>query len=58
MIMHSEVSYLESWLTTEMAICFDGSKARRILGFKPAFPKLEAAELKAIVNDLQADGLW
>lgn len=44
-------------LMTEMATCFNGTKARRVLGFEPAVSKLEPTELKCIVEELQADGL-
>jgi hypothetical protein len=45
-------------LLSEHAICLDGSKARRVLGFKPAVPTLQVEELKRIVSEFQADGLW
>ena len=42
----------------EHAICLDGSKAKRILGFKPTKPRIEVDELKRIVKAFQDDGLW
>jgi hypothetical protein len=42
----------------ELAICLDGSKARRQLGFKARFPTVEVGELKEIVKGFQDDGLW
>lgn len=44
--------------TAELAICLDGAKARKILGFKPMHPKVEVAELRAIVKGFQDDGIW
>lgn len=43
---------------TEFAICLDGSKAKRVLGYKPIVPNVEVEELKRIVSGFQADGLW
>jgi len=42
----------------EHAISLDGSKARKILGFKPTKPKVEVEELKRIVKEFQDDGIW
>ena len=42
----------------ELAICLDGSKAKRILGYKPLVPRVEVDELKSIVKGFQDDGLW
>jgi hypothetical protein len=36
----------------------DASKAKKLLGFEPAFPKIEVEELRRIVEELQNDGLW
>jgi hypothetical protein len=41
-----------------MAICLDGSRARLLLGFKPEHPRVEVAELRAIVKGFQEDGIW
>jgi hypothetical protein len=45
-------------LMIEHAISLDGSKARKILGFKPSKPKVEVEELKRIVKGFQDDGIW
>lgn len=45
-------------LTTEMAICLDGSRARKVLGFKPTKPKVEVAELRSIAQGFQKDKIW
>jgi hypothetical protein len=36
----------------------DGSKAKRILGFKPVKPTVEVEELQEIVRGFQEDGIW
>jgi hypothetical protein len=43
---------------SELAISLDGSRARKMLGFKPAHPTIQVDELKAIVQGFQRDGLW
>jgi hypothetical protein len=43
---------------TEHAISLDGSKARKVLGFKPSQPKVEVEELKSMVKEYQDDGIW
>jgi hypothetical protein len=45
-------------ILAEHAVCLDGNKARRILGFKPTRPKLDVDELRGIVKDFQDDGIW
>ena len=45
-------------ICAEHAICLDGSKAKRILGFKPSKPRIEADELRRIVKGFQDDALW
>ncbi|WWD18123.1 hypothetical protein CI109_102572 [Kwoniella shandongensis] len=50
--------FLDEHAFRKMAICFDGSKAKKILGFKPAYSKVEVDELKRIVHDFQDDRLW
>ena len=42
----------------EHAISLDGSKAKRVLGFKPTKPKVEVEELIKIVKEYQDDGIW
>lgn len=42
----------------EHAISLDGTRARRVLGFKPSRPKVEVEELKRIVKEFQDDGIW
>jgi hypothetical protein len=48
----------DSHSRAELAICLDGSKARRVLGFKPVHPSIQVDELQRIVKDFQADGIW
>jgi len=36
----------------------DGSKAKRILGYKAIVPRVEVSELRKIVNEFQDAGLW
>lgn len=43
---------------TEMAIHLDGSKARRVLGYKPARPLVQVDELKTIAQGFQKDNIW
>ncbi|KAK8865698.1 hypothetical protein IAR55_000843 [Kwoniella newhampshirensis] len=50
--------FLDQHAFRKMAICLDGSKAKRILGFKPLFPGVEVDELRRIVHDFQEDRLW
>ena len=45
-------------LTIEHAISLDGSKAKKVLGFKPTKPKVEVEELIKIVKEYQDDGIW
>ena len=45
-------------LIEEYAISLDGTRARKVLGFKPSKPKVEVEELKRIVNEFQDDGIW
>ena len=45
-------------MSVEHAICLDGSKAKKILGFKAQIPTVEVSELKRIVDDFQKDGIW
>lgn len=45
-------------LIIEHAVSLDGTRARRVLGFKPSKPKVEVEELKRIVNEFQDDGIW
>lgn len=42
----------------EHAICLDGSKAKKMLGFKAQIPTVEVSELKRIVEEFQKDGIW
>jgi hypothetical protein len=42
----------------EHAISLDGSKARKVLGFRPFKPRVEVEELKRIVKEYQDDGIW
>jgi hypothetical protein len=42
----------------EHAITLDGSKARKVLGFRPSNPRVEVEELKRIVKEYQDDGIW
>jgi hypothetical protein len=42
----------------EHAISLDGSKARKVLGFRPCKPRVEVEELKGIVKEYQDDGIW
>jgi len=42
----------------ELAICLDGSKAKKVLGFKAAVPTVQVEELKRIVKEFQDVGLW
>lgn len=41
-----------------MSIHLNGSKAKAVLGFRPAYPKVELAELRHIVKVFQADRIW
>ncbi|ORY20511.1 hypothetical protein BCR39DRAFT_562919 [Naematelia encephala] len=50
--------FLDEHAFRKMAICLDGSKAKRVLGFKPTRPRVEVDELKRIVKGFQDDGLW
>jgi hypothetical protein len=43
---------------TEHAISLDGSKARKVLGFRPSKPRVEVEELKRLVEEYQDDGIW
>lgn len=45
-------------LFAELAICLDGSKARRVLGFKPLHPSIQVDELQRIIKGFQEDGIW
>lgn len=45
-------------LMVELAICLDGSKAKKVLGFKAAVPTVQVEELKRIVKEFQDVGLW
>lgn len=45
-------------LIIEHAISLDGTRARRVLGFRPSRPKVEVEELKRIVKEFQDDGIW
>ena len=45
-------------LIIEHAISLDGTRARKVLGFKPSRPKVEVEELKRIVKEFQDDGIW
>ena len=42
----------------EHAISLDGTRARKVLGFKPSKPKVEVEELRLIVKEFQDDGIW
>lgn len=42
----------------EMAICLDGSRAKRVLGFKPTKPRVQVEELRAIAQGFQKDHIW
>lgn len=42
----------------ENAISLDGSRARRILGFKARMLHVEVSELRRIVDEFQDDGIW
>lgn len=58
-IAHSQITpYLGEHAFKKHAISLDGSKARKILGFKPSVPKVEVEELKRIVKEYQDDGIW
>ncbi|WVQ85476.1 hypothetical protein IAT38_007641 [Cryptococcus sp. DSM 104549] len=50
--------FLDEHAFRKMAICFDGSKAKKELGFKPVHPRVEVDELKTIVKGFQEDRLW
>ncbi|WWC87977.1 uncharacterized protein L201_002879 [Kwoniella dendrophila CBS 6074] len=50
--------FLDEHAFRKMSICFDGSKAKRILGFKPIHPKVEVDVLKGIVKEFQDNRLW
>ncbi|WVW80362.1 hypothetical protein I302_102342 [Kwoniella bestiolae CBS 10118] len=50
--------FLDEHAFRKMSICLDGSKAKKILGFKPIHPKVEVGELKEIVKEFQEDRLW
>ena len=41
-----------------MAICLDGSRIKRVLGFKPTKPRVEVEELRAIAKGFQEDHIW
>jgi hypothetical protein len=41
-----------------MAISLNGSRAKRVLGFKPARPKVDVDELRAIAQGFQKDHIW
>jgi len=48
----------KSQLMVELAICLDGAKAKKVLGYKAAVPAIQVDELKRIVRDFQDAGLW
>nr|XP_019001896.1 uncharacterized protein I203_05606 [Kwoniella mangroviensis CBS 8507]OCF65357.1 hypothetical protein I203_05606 [Kwoniella mangroviensis CBS 8507] len=50
--------FLDEHAFRKMSICLDGSKAKRLLGFKPIHPRVEVSELKEIVKEFQEDRLW
>ncbi|WWD05520.1 hypothetical protein V865_003598 [Kwoniella europaea PYCC6329] len=50
--------FLDEHAFRKMSICLDGSKAKKLLGFKPIYPKVEVSELKEIVKEFQEDRLW
>ncbi|WRT65894.1 uncharacterized protein IL334_002845 [Kwoniella shivajii] len=50
--------FLDEHAFRKMSICFDGSKAKRILGYKPIHPKVQVNELKEIIKEFQDDRLW
>ncbi|ORX35462.1 hypothetical protein BD324DRAFT_632946 [Kockovaella imperatae] len=50
--------YLDEHAFRKHAICLDGSKSRRILGFKPLHPRIEVGELQRIVHGFQEAKLW
>lgn len=43
---------------SEMAICLDDSRARKVLGYAPAVPTVSAHELRAIAQGFQNDLIW
>nr|XP_018264932.1 uncharacterized protein I303_03114 [Kwoniella dejecticola CBS 10117]OBR87090.1 hypothetical protein I303_03114 [Kwoniella dejecticola CBS 10117] len=50
--------FLDEHAFRKMSICLDGSKAKRILGFKAIHPKVQVEELREIVKGFQEDRLW
>ncbi|KAL1410887.1 hypothetical protein Q8F55_001830 [Vanrija albida] len=50
--------FLDAHAFRKMAIHLDGSKARRVLGYKPARPRVEVDELKTIAQGFQKDNIW
>lgn len=44
--------------SSEMSTCLDSTKAKRLLDFKPAYPKVEVGELRKIVTGFQGDEIW
>lgn len=42
----------------ELAICFDASKAKNLLGYQPIVPSVEVDELRRVVEEFQKDRLW
>lgn len=45
-------------LTPETPIHLDGSRAKRVLGFKPTKPRVEVNELRKISQGFQKDKIW
>ncbi|WVQ97048.1 hypothetical protein IAU59_004158 [Kwoniella sp. CBS 9459] len=50
--------FLDEHAFRKMSVCLDGSKAKKILGYKPVHPKVEVAELREIAREFQQDKLW
>ncbi|KAK4685535.1 hypothetical protein P7C73_g4613, partial [Tremellales sp. Uapishka_1] len=50
--------FLDEHAFRKMAISLDGSKAKRILGFKATKPEVEVEELRLIVRGFQDNGIW
>nr|XP_019011869.1 uncharacterized protein I206_02704 [Kwoniella pini CBS 10737]OCF50650.1 hypothetical protein I206_02704 [Kwoniella pini CBS 10737] len=50
--------FLDDHAFRKMSICLDGSKAKRILGFKAIHPKVQVQELREIIKGFQEDRLW
>ncbi|WVF70673.1 hypothetical protein IAT40_005466 [Kwoniella sp. CBS 6097] len=50
--------FLDEHAFKKMSVCLDGSKAKRLLGYKPVHPRVEISELREIAREFQRDKLW